>query len=148
MRSNSTPRASSEAMHARTRKGVEKGLAALDLQDVTYKLDYTERAIAPVMNDAKLVGRAQEVIGSVGGGGAVLVMEETTPFFSEDFAFFQEEIPGALFFMGVSNEAKGIMGMPHHPMFVADEDAIAVGIKTMSMVLVDYLESNRTVSER
>ena len=34
-----------------------------------------------------------------------------------------------------------VVGMPHHPMFVADEAAIAVGVKNMSLVLVDFLEN-------
>lgn len=135
-------RASSQAMHERAKEEIEYGLAALELGEVRYELEYTERAIAPVNNDATLVGRSQEVIRAVGGDQALLVMQETTPFFSEDFAFYQEQVPGALFFMGVSNEQKGILGMPHHPMFAADEDAIEVGVKVMSLVLVDFLKSH------
>lgn len=134
-------RASSEQMHARAKSGIEKGLAALPLDGIEYKLLYVERAIAPVNNDADLVARADKIFRSIGGDAAVLTLGETTPFFSEDFAFFQEVVPGALFFMGVSNEEKGIVGMPHHPMFVADEAAIAVGVKNMSLVLVDFLEN-------
>ncbi|MCP3978418.1 MAG: amidohydrolase [bacterium] len=134
-------RASSEPMHARAKSGIEKGLAALELDSIEYKLVYMERAIAPVNNDADLVARADELFRSIGGEAAVLTLEETTPFFSEDFAFFQEVVPGALFFMGVSNEKENIVGMPHHPMFVADEAAIAVGVKNMSLVLVDFLEN-------
>jgi hypothetical protein len=34
-----------------------------------------------------------------------------------------------------------MVGLPHSPMFVADEDAIAVGVRTMSAVIVGYLSS-------
>ncbi len=133
-------RASSEAMHARCKQGIEDGLATLELGNVGYELEYTERAIAPVINDATLVARSDEVLRLVGGDTAVVELGETTPFFSEDFSFFQEVIPGVLFFMGVSNAAEGMLGMPHHPMFVADEAAIAIGVRNMSTVLVDFLE--------
>ncbi len=140
-------RASSEAMHDRARRGIEEGLAALKLTDLTYQLDYTERAIPPVNNDAGVVQRAESVIRDLGGDQAVFTLEETTPFFSEDFSWFQQDIPGAMFFMGVTSEAKGNVGLPHHPMFVADEDAIAVGVRTMSVVITDYL-SNRLADSR
>ncbi len=71
-----------------------------------------------------------------------MVLTETTPFFSEDFAFFQQEVPGVMFFMGVSNESKGMQGLPHHPSFVADEDAISVGVRAMSLVIIEYLARN------
>jgi amidohydrolase len=133
-------RASSDAMHTQAKHGIEDGFAALDLPGVTYELNYTERAIAAVNNDAELVGQAEAVIRKLGGDQALLVIDELTPFFSEDFSFFQREVPGVLLFLGVSNDANGQLGLPHHPMFVADEDAIAIGVRTMSMVMLDFLE--------
>ncbi len=132
-------RASSEAVHAHAKQGIEEGLLALDLVGVAYKLNYTERAIPAVNNDADLVRAAEKVMRKLGGDQAVLVLEETTPFFSEDFSHFQQDVPGVMFFLGVANEAEGTMALPHHPMFVADEAAIAVGVRTMSMVMVDFL---------
>jgi len=134
-------RASSEALHSQARRSIETGLESLELEDVRYQLDYTAGAIAPVHNDAVLVAAAERVIRAVDGPEAVVPLEETTPFFSEDFSFFQKEIPGVLFFLGVANEEKGILGMPHHPQFAADEEAIPIAIKTMSRVLVDHLET-------
>jgi metal-dependent amidase/aminoacylase/carboxypeptidase family protein len=45
-----------------------------------------------------------------------------------------------LYFLGVASEEKGMNGMPHSPTFQADEDAILVGARGMSAVLLDYLE--------
>jgi amidohydrolase len=88
-------RASSEAMHARAKKGIVDGLAALELGGVRYELEYTEGAIAAVNNDATLVGRSEEIIRSCAGG------------FGGDDAFFQRRLcflsragPGRLVFHG------------------------------------------------
>jgi metal-dependent amidase/aminoacylase/carboxypeptidase family protein len=86
------------------------------------------------------VQRAAESIRRVLGAERAPVYEGAVPYFGEDFAFFQKEIPGALLFLGVSNPAKGIVGMPHAPFYQADDDAIPVGVRAMTAVLLDYLE--------
>ncbi|NIM19891.1 MAG: amidohydrolase [Candidatus Latescibacteria bacterium] len=137
-----TVRASSDAHHSRARKSIEKGLAAMEIQGVSHELTYIDRAIPPVMNNPALVRRSNDVIRSVLGDEAIRIIKEPPPYFSEDFAFYQQRIPGVMFFLGVSNEAEGIFGLPHHPMFTVDEDAIAIGAKAMSMLLVDYLKTH------
>ena len=57
----------------------------------------------------------------------------------EDFAFYQQVIPGAMYWLGVSNSEKGTVGMPHSRDYVADEGSIMVGARAMSAVLLDYL---------
>ncbi len=133
-------RASSDEMHSLARQTIESRLATLELADIAYELEYDERAIAAVDNDVELTRRGEAVIREVGGEAAVSVIEETTPFFSEDFAFFQQEAPGVMFFLGVANEAEGHHGLPHHPEFNPDEAAINVGVRTMALMLVDFLE--------
>jgi amidohydrolase len=135
-------RASSEEQHARAKEAIEKGLGVIDRPGVSYELDYTVRAIPPVMNDPELTLRANEVFREVISEDAVFLIDEPNPNFSEDFAHFQDWIPGAMFFLGVSNEAEGIMGLPHHPMFAVDEEAIVLGAKAMTLVIVDYLKTH------
>ena len=97
--------------------------------------------IAGVDNDAELVKRATSVVDSVLGAGSVSMLEQVVPAFSEDFGSFQAQVPGVMFFLGVSNPEKGIVGMPHSPGYVADEESIFVGAKAMAAVLLDFLES-------
>ena len=61
------------------------------------------------------------------------------PAFSEDFGSFQTEVPGVMYFLGVNNSAKGTVGMPHTPNYVADEGAILVGARAMTSVILDRL---------
>ena len=57
---------------------------------------------------------------------------------SEDFSFFANEVPG--FFYRLGQVKPGTTSGDHHtPTFLADDSAIPVGIKAMSIVLLDYL---------
>ncbi len=69
-------------------------------------------------------------------------MQASAPFFGEDFALFQEHIPGAMFFLGVANPEKGILALNHFPDYDIDEDALRIGTVAMANVLLDYLETH------
>ena len=61
---------------------------------------------------------------------------------SEDFSFFANEVPG--FFYRLGQVKPGTTSGDHHtPTFLADDGAIPVGIKAMSVVILDYLSRNR-----
>ena len=79
------------------------------------ELEYEERDIAGVINDAALVASATASVESVLGPGSVGPLPAVVPAFSEDFGSFQNLVPGVIFFLGVSNPEKGIVGMPHTP---------------------------------
>ncbi len=135
-------RCSSEERHNTAKAAIEEQVAAITADGVTIGLEYSKYMIPPVMNDADLVTRGNAVVQELAGSDALYVVDGVTPFFSEDFSQFQQHIPGALYYLGVSNSAKGTMGLPHSPMFVADEGAIVFGANTMSAILVDYLENH------
>lgn len=59
---------------------------------------------------------------------------------AEDFSFFQREVPGVMFWLGVRNEARGIVSGLHTADFDIDESALVVGVKTAATMLVDFLE--------
>jgi amidohydrolase len=63
---------------------------------------------------------------------------------AEDFSRYQQVIPGFFYFLGVGNRAKGITAMVHTPDFDIDEESLVVGVKSMTAVLIDYLDQ-RTV---
>jgi metal-dependent amidase/aminoacylase/carboxypeptidase family protein len=114
-------------------------LESLQLAGVTVEPDYLDRVMAGVTNDSLLVSRANTSIGAVLGDEAVILMEGVPPAFSEDFGSFQDEVPGVMYFLGVSNPTAGTVGMPHSPDYVADEGAILVGAKAMMAVFLDWL---------
>jgi amidohydrolase len=131
----------SPAMRKQAFDKIRTGLQSLDLGDVTYELDYRERYTSGVDNDERLIERARKIIAPLLGEESFQVTRGTIPFFSEDFGFFQDEAPGVMFWLGVSNAEKGYVGLPHSPNSAADEESIFVGAKAMSLVLLDYLKT-------
>jgi amidohydrolase len=65
---------------------------------------------------------------------------------AEDFSKYQKVIPGFFYFLGVGNRAKGIEAMIHTPDFDADEDALGIGVRVMSAVVLDYLDRQKTAT--
>jgi metal-dependent amidase/aminoacylase/carboxypeptidase family protein len=135
-------RAGSVEARARARREIERGLAAIVREGVSYELDYQDLVLPDMYNDPELVRSTLEAIRSVVGPEGLLEINSVTPYFSEDFAYFQQRVPGAMFWLGVSNSELGYVGMPHSPDFVADDESIIVGAKAMAAVLLDFLESH------
>jgi amidohydrolase len=61
---------------------------------------------------------------------------------SEDMGFFLDEIPGCYFFIGASNEEKGINFPHHHPRFTFDERAMIDGVAIMGEATASYVMKN------
>ena len=61
------------------------------------------------------------------------------PYNNDDFAYFQEKIPGVYFLFGASNTEKGIFSFPHFPNFNIDETCIKTGVEIFSTLLFEYL---------
>ncbi|MBK8247698.1 MAG: amidohydrolase [Gemmatimonadetes bacterium] len=131
----------SATSRARAQSLVTAGLAALMPMGVTIQGTYQAKAVAGVTNDSTLTTRATAAIRARLGADAVRAVTGIVPAFSEDFGSFQERVPGVFYFLGVSNSARGWVGMPHSPGYVADEGAIAVGARAMAAVLLDRLAS-------
>lgn len=136
-------RCSSQERHEAARATIEEQLRAISIDGLEVQMEYAPYQIPPVMNDADLAERGNAVLREIAGDDALYVVDGVTPYFSEDFSQFQQHIPGVLYYLGVSNSAKGTLGLPHSPMFVADEAAIVFGANAMAAILVDYLQGNR-----
>lgn len=91
-----------------------------------------------VLNDRRL---AEASVASLQRAvGAAKVKLDLPELGSEDFAFFQEAIPGFYFNLGVHNPEKGIQGAHHTASFDVDEACLEVGVRAMANLLVDFLE--------
>lgn len=116
---------------------VVKGIC--EANRATYELDY-ERIAPPVENHPRLAGFAVESLARSLGPDRVL---ETPPIMaSEDFAFFQQQVPGVFLFLGVANEAEGWTDYVHTPTFRPDERAIATGVSAVASLLADFTASD------
>lgn len=63
-------------------------------------------------------------------------------FGAEDFSFYQQKAPGLFFFLGGAPSGTPIeKTAPHHtPDFYIEEGGFTLGVKTMSMLTINYLE--------
>lgn len=122
---------------SQARSQIEASLAALEREGLDLDLTYRQRFIAGVTNDPLLVERADAAMQAVLGEDSVRRTTAVVTQFSEDFGSFQEQVPGAMYFLGVSNTAKGWLGMPHTPTFAADEESVFVGARAMAAVFLD-----------
>jgi amidohydrolase len=109
----------------------------------SFELDFT-LGYPVTFNDPGLVERTLPSLRRVLGDANV---ERAKPSMgAEDFSFFQKVIPGFFYWLGVGNKAKGITAAVHTPEFDIDEDALVVGVKAMTSILLDYLERPRPSS--
>jgi amidohydrolase len=58
---------------------------------------------------------------------------------AEDFALYQQRIPGLFFFLGVGNTEKKITAMIHTEYFDMDETALPIGVRALAGATLDYL---------
>lgn len=87
-----------------------------------------------VMNDARLTSEAYQILRQENGTDIYLSRGQI-PYFNDDFAYFQQKIPGVYFFLGGSNFSKGIVAMNHTPYFQIDDACLKIGVSAFAYLL-------------
>ena len=105
----------------------------------SFELEYKKNAPATVNDPALSKTSAALLERSVGAGNVKLVEPSMG---GEDFAYFANEIPGFYYRLGVVAPGTTSGGL-HTPTFRADDSAVAMGMKAMSRLLVDWLSQGR-----
>lgn len=103
----------------------------------SFELEFAE-GLPVTYNDPALAEWSAGVLRRVAGAGNVKVRKPLMG--AEDFSLYQKVIPGFFYILGVGNHARGITAAVHTPEFDADEASIAVGVRTMTALVLDYLE--------
>jgi amidohydrolase len=90
-------------------------------------------------NDPALTERMAATLRRVGGANVQPNAKATTT--AEDFAFYQQKVPGMFFFLGVAPKGADPASVApnHSPRFFADEAALRTGVRAMTHVALDYL---------
>ena len=91
------------------------------------------------VNDPELTARMVPTLQRVAGDDPVVVQDLMTV--AEDFSYFQQEVPGLFFFLGVTPEDQDPATAPsnHSPLFFADEQALPVGVRALTNLTLDYM---------
>jgi len=97
---------------------------------------------APVTyNDPELVAKMAPTLQRVAGEGATIVAPVTP---SEDFSWFQKEVPGIYFFLGINK--KGVSAREaapnHSPYFYINEEVLPLGVHALASLVLDYTNTS------
>ena len=103
-----------------------------------FELKY-DRGTMVVHNDPKLVEASLASIRKAIGNQQLLEVPKRMG--AEDFSFYQQVVPGFLYRLGSGNKTKGITAEGHTPEFDIDEACLPVGVRAMSTILLDFLDS-------
>lgn len=117
---------------------VEQVVEAAGLRRALRSVSFVQ-ANPTVLNHPALTDEALRVLQSVGGADTVRPSFGQAPFFNDDFAYFQQRVPGVYFFLGGSNPAKGLVAMNHAPDFQVDEESIRVGVRSFATLILARL---------
>ncbi|MFS4415332.1 amidohydrolase [Maribacter sp. 2307ULW6-5] len=100
-----------------------------DATDITY-------------NNHELVDMMLPTLKRVAGDANVVTQKAVTG--AEDFSYFQREAPGFYFFLGGMTPGN-TKSFPHHtPDFMIDDSGLLLGVKAMTQLSLDYLNSEQT----
>lgn len=90
-------------------------------------------------NDPKLTEQMVPTLKRVAGADACSTSPPLTV--SEDFALYEQVVPGIYFTLGILPEGSARTGgAPNHsPHFYADEGALVVGVRALANLAVDYM---------
>jgi amidohydrolase len=93
---------------------------------------------SPVYNDPTLLQRMLPTITRVADGK---INPNAVWMPSEDYALYQEKVPGLFLFLGINKPGLGPddAAANHSPYFYVNEDALPVGVKALAGLAFDYL---------
>jgi len=122
-------------IHARIQRTVENIAASAGATaEVTITTGY------PITyNDPALTEKMAPTLRRVAGAQNVRVVNATLG--AEDFSFFQQKVPGLFFWLGTrpKDQTAEQAASNHSPLFYVDESGLALGVRAMAHVAVDYL---------
>ncbi|GAV80275.1 Peptidase_M20 domain-containing protein/M20_dimer domain-containing protein [Cephalotus follicularis] len=136
-----TFRAFSKESFVQLRKRIEEVItrqASVQRCNATVNFFTEEKPFFPAtINDKNLHEYFRNVAGDMLGIDKVHIMNPVMG--SEDFAFYQEVVPGYFFFLGMQNETRKQLKSVHSPYFEINEDMLPYGAALHASLAVRYL---------
>ena len=102
-----------------------------------------EKPYAVTINDEELTALMVPTLKRVAGEKNVFIRAKTTG--AEDFAFYQQKIPGLFYFVGITPPGTDLtkVAVNHSPKFFVDESGLLLGIRSLAALAVDYLQMGK-----
>ncbi|MGB1293568.1 MAG: amidohydrolase [Pseudoalteromonas sp.] len=92
------------------------------------------------INNVELTEKMTPSLASVAGAENIITTDLITG--AEDFSYYALEVPGLFYFLGVTPRDQNAKTAPsnHSPQFFVDEEALQLGVESMTQLVVDYLK--------
>ncbi len=102
-----------------------------------------EKPYSVTINDEELTALMVPTLKRVAGDANVKVRPKTTG--AEDFAFYQQKIPGLFYFVGITPPGADLskVAVNHSPKFFVDESGLLLGIRSLAALALDYLQMGK-----
>jgi amidohydrolase len=114
-----------------------------EIYGASYELEY-KTGYPAVFNNPELAAAMTPTLAGLLGKDKLVAWKPQMV--AEDFAYLARKVPGLYFFLGVKNPAQATMAPLHSPEFSPDERAIPLGIRILSHLLIDALESQSALA--
>lgn len=105
-----------------------------------YSFNY-RKSYPPVINNKEIVDiivkASSKIIGKEN-----LILNKQASMLAEDFSYYSNEVPGALFNLGCSAPSWTHFENLHSSRLVVDENCIATGMEIFSQTVMDFFENN------
>ena len=137
-----TVRSFDEGMRADIKERIRRTVSAIaQSAGATATVDFGTGNNPVTFNDPALTARMLPTLERVAGASSVSVGELSTP--AEDFALYQQKIPGLFVFLGVVPKGQDPAAAPrnHSPSFFVDEGVLPLGVRTLANLAVDWLSA-------
>jgi amidohydrolase len=102
-----------------------------------------ERGYPITYNDPALTEKTLPTLRRVAGAANTRLVAASLG--AEDFAFYQQKVPGVFFWLGTrpKNQTAEQAASNHSPFFFVDDSGLLLGVRAMAHVAVDYLAGSR-----
>jgi hypothetical protein len=95
-----------------------------------------------MVNNKQLVQSTLPALAKAIGAENTIQFNAAFPFNCEDFAYYTEHIPGAMYWLGGANPAQGKYAMLHTPDFDVDERCLVTGTIALTALILETLIIN------
>ena len=102
-----------------------------------------EKAVPVTVNDPALTERMLPTLKRIAGDAHVKLQPRVMV--AEDFSYFQEQVPGLFYFVGITPPDQDMSQAPpnHSPRFYVDESGLLPGARSLAGLAVDFLHGSR-----
>ncbi|WOL05748.1 hypothetical protein Cni_G14479 [Canna indica] len=126
-----------QRLQRRVKEVIEGQAAVHQCKAIVNMLEDNYPIYPAVVNDVGLHNHVQQVGRLLLGQDKVKMAKKIMA--GEDFAFYQQLIPGIIFGIGIKNDRAGSVYPAHSPYFVIDEDVLPIGAALYTAIAETYL---------